>query len=128
MLGLIDDLPDHQDRRGALMMWGLGLAAVLFVLLVWVTAPSLKSKAAGYPLGGFAMCSRALNEWPRMSAFGTKRTSRRAQSMSAIGGKADMTRTCPDVCFRPKADIGRSGLLPCKLIPDTHSADHKSLL
>ena len=43
MLGLIDDLPDG-ERRGAreLMMWGLGLALaiVLFVVLVWVTAPS----------------------------------------------------------------------------------------
>ncbi len=43
MLGLIDDLPDD-ERRGAreLMMWGLGLsvAVVLFVVLVWVTAPS----------------------------------------------------------------------------------------
>jgi len=44
MLGLIDDLPDR-ERRGArqLMMWGLGLAVVavvLFVVLVWVTAPS----------------------------------------------------------------------------------------
>ena len=43
MLGLIDDLPDG-ERRGAreLMMWGLGLAVaiVLFVVLVWVTAPS----------------------------------------------------------------------------------------
>jgi DNA-binding response OmpR family regulator len=29
-----------------------------------------------------------------MSAFGTKRTSRRAQPMSAFGGKADMPRTC----------------------------------
>ena len=41
MLGLIDDLP--QERRGIrqLMMWGsLGLAVVLFVVLVWVTAPS----------------------------------------------------------------------------------------
>jgi hypothetical protein len=43
MLGLIDDLPDG-ERRGAreLMMWGLGLAVaiVLFVVLVWVRAPS----------------------------------------------------------------------------------------
>ena len=33
------------------------------------------------------------------SAFGTKRTSRQPQPMSAFGGKADMTRTCPDVRF-----------------------------
>jgi hypothetical protein len=41
MLGLIDDLP--QDRRGTrqLMMWGgLAVAVVLFIVLVWVTAPS----------------------------------------------------------------------------------------
>ena len=41
MLGLIDELP--QEHRGIrqLMMWGsLGLAVVLFFVLVWVTAPS----------------------------------------------------------------------------------------
>jgi hypothetical protein len=41
MLGLIDELP--QERRGIreLMMLGsLGLAVALFVVLVWVTAPS----------------------------------------------------------------------------------------
>jgi hypothetical protein len=42
MLGLIDDLP--LERRGIrqLIMWGLGLtvAVVLFVVLVWVRAPS----------------------------------------------------------------------------------------
>lgn len=42
MLGLIDDLPRSQERRGfqLMMMLGLGLAVVLFVGLVWVTAPS----------------------------------------------------------------------------------------
>jgi hypothetical protein len=40
MLGLIDELPDRRDHRGVLMMWGLGLAIALFVVLVWVTAPS----------------------------------------------------------------------------------------
>jgi len=40
------------------------------------------------------------------SAFGTKRTSRCAQSMSAFGGKADIARTYSDVRFWPKADIG----------------------
>jgi hypothetical protein len=41
MLGLIDDLPRSQERRGIqlMMMLGLGLAVVLFVGLVWVTAP-----------------------------------------------------------------------------------------
>jgi hypothetical protein len=41
MLGLIDDLPEDRST-GQLMMWGLGLAVavVLFVVLVWVTAPS----------------------------------------------------------------------------------------
>ena len=41
MLGLIDELP--QEGRGIrqMMMWGLlGLAVVLFFVLVWVTAPS----------------------------------------------------------------------------------------
>ena len=35
----------------------------------------------------------------RMSAFGTKRTFQRAQSMSAFGGKADIHSTDIDVCF-----------------------------
>jgi hypothetical protein len=41
MLGLIDELP-HQERRGILLIkiLGLGLLIVLFVVLVWVTAPS----------------------------------------------------------------------------------------
>jgi hypothetical protein len=34
-----------------------------------------------------------------MSAFGTKRTSRPAEPMSAFGGKADIPRTWADVCF-----------------------------
>jgi hypothetical protein len=34
-----------------------------------------------------------------MSAFGTKRTSRQAQPMSAFGGKADMAISERDVCF-----------------------------
>jgi len=40
LLGLIDDLPEERSPR-QLMMWGLGLAAavVLFVVLIWVTAP-----------------------------------------------------------------------------------------
>jgi hypothetical protein len=42
MLGLIDDLPDPERRGARQLMWGLGLAVavVLFVVLVWVTAPS----------------------------------------------------------------------------------------
>ena len=42
MLGFIDDLPESQERRGTqlMMMLGLGLLVVLFVGLVWVTAPS----------------------------------------------------------------------------------------
>ena len=42
MLGLIDDLPESQEHRGTqlMMMLGLGLLVVLFVGLVWVTAPS----------------------------------------------------------------------------------------
>ena len=42
MLGLIDDLPEERTRGARrLMMWGLWLAVVLvlFVVLVWVTAP-----------------------------------------------------------------------------------------
>jgi Protein of unknown function (DUF1236) len=46
MLGLIDDLPEERSRGARqLMMWGLGLAVVLvlFVVLVWVTAPTVGS-------------------------------------------------------------------------------------
>ena len=34
-----------------------------------------------------------------MSAFGTKRTSQSVKLMSAFGGKADIQRNGPDVCF-----------------------------
>ena len=47
--------------------------------------------AAGKAVPRFVAAPQGL-----MSAFGTKRTSRRAQSMSAFGGKADMRRTCRD--------------------------------
>jgi hypothetical protein len=41
MLGLIDELPQEGSVIRQLMMWGsLGLAVVLFVVLVWVTAPN----------------------------------------------------------------------------------------
>src|SRR6516162_5050546 len=40
------------------------------------------------------------------SAFGTKRTSRHAQPMSAFGGKADMKWTRLNVRLWPQADIG----------------------
>ena len=43
MLGLIDDLPEERSRGARQrMMWGLFLAVVLvlFVVLVWVTAPT----------------------------------------------------------------------------------------
>jgi hypothetical protein len=42
MLGLIDDVPRSQESRGIqlLMTLGLGLAVVLFIGLVWVTAPN----------------------------------------------------------------------------------------
>ena len=56
MLGLIDDLP--QERRGTrqLMMWGLGLAVavVLFVVLVWVTAPTRQNSTSGEPKSDYA--------------------------------------------------------------------------
>src|SRR6516164_5405741 len=37
---------------------------------------------------------RQLGDQMRMSAFGTKQTSRHAQSMSAFGGKADIASKC----------------------------------
>jgi hypothetical protein len=40
-----------------------------------------------------------------MSAYGTKRTSRRAQSLSAFGGKADIGLAPRSVRFWPKAVI-----------------------
>jgi hypothetical protein len=48
--------------------------------------------------------------------------------MSAFGGKADIDRKCGHVRFLPKADIERSGLLPCKMAPEPHFAGRKSLL
>jgi hypothetical protein len=51
------------------------------------------------------------------AAFGTKRTSHGTQPMSAFGGKADIDWTCFDVRFRPKADMGGSGLWPLNPIP-----------
>src|SRR6516165_1727207 len=53
------------------------------------------------------MCRRHQTE--SMSAFGTKRTSGRAQSMSAFGGKADITRTLRNVRFWHKEDINEFG-------------------
>jgi len=45
--------------------------------------------------------------WPTglTSAFGTKRTSEHAQSMSAFGGKAEIDWTCFDVRFWPKRTL-----------------------
>jgi len=40
-----------------------------------------------------------------MSAFGTKRTCRSRQRMSAFGGKADIALTSSDVCFRRKLTV-----------------------
>jgi hypothetical protein len=41
MLGVIDELPqERRDIRQLMMLGTLGLAFVLFVVLVWVTAPS----------------------------------------------------------------------------------------
>ena len=43
MLGLIDELPQERSRdTRRLMTWGFGLAVavLLFVVLVWITAPS----------------------------------------------------------------------------------------
>jgi hypothetical protein len=34
-----------------------------------------------------------------MSAFSTKQTFKDTQPVSAFGGKADIARTCSDVCF-----------------------------
>jgi hypothetical protein len=41
MLGLIDESP-HQERTGILLIkiLGLGLLIALFIVLVWITAPS----------------------------------------------------------------------------------------
>ena len=41
-----------------------------------------------------------------MSASGTKRTSQSRSVMSAFGGKADVTVTQRNVCFRPDSDVG----------------------
>jgi hypothetical protein len=59
MLGLIDDLPEERSRGARqLMMWWLSLAVVLvlFVVLVWVTAPTVGSgqNASGEPKSDYA--------------------------------------------------------------------------
>jgi len=46
-----------------------------------------------------------------MSAFGTKRTCRHAQPMSAFGGKADISWTRVDVGFWHKADVNAAGFV-----------------
>ena len=52
-----DGLPRHEEPR-QLMMWGLSLAVVLvlFVVLVWVTAPTVGSgqNASGEPKSDYA--------------------------------------------------------------------------
>jgi hypothetical protein len=40
-----------------------------------------------------------------MSAFGTKRTCQSLSGMFAFGGKADISRTYPNVCLWIKSDI-----------------------
>src|SRR6516164_4300255 len=64
----------------------------LYIRAYWADKPILPVEAASrYPRAVESM-------WP-MSAFGTKRTSRPAQSMSAFGGKADIGWRCRNVCF-----------------------------
>jgi len=66
---------------------------------------------------------------------GSRPTLRRCEAVTQgvvadvrFGGKADMTRTCSNVCFWPKADISGSRLLPCNLTLVPHSVGRKSLL
>jgi hypothetical protein len=48
--------------------------------------------------------------------------------MSAFAGKADIQLIRCDVRVSPKADMRGPGLLLCKLTPEPHFANHKSLL
>jgi hypothetical protein len=43
-------------------------------------------------------------------------------------GNADISRTFPSVRLCPKADMGGSGLPPCKLTPERHFSGRKSLM
>ena len=74
--------------------------------------PALKSipiiAVTSYALSGEEKKAREAGGRPRgdplkadssMSGSGTKRTWHSRSAMSAFGGKADMTRTCPDVRF-----------------------------
>ena len=58
-----------------------------------------RSRRSTMRRNGISASSRGSHDRPLMSAFGTKRTSRHAQPMSAFGGKADFSRTFPNVCF-----------------------------
>jgi hypothetical protein len=46
-----------------------------------------------------------------MSAYGTKRTGRDEERMSAFEGKADMTQGQRHVCFDPGAEVAPATLL-----------------
>ena len=80
MLGLIDDLPDRRERRRELMMWGLlGLAVVLFIVLVWVTAPTRQNStvgsgqnASGEPKSDYAQNVGRASCSPRMRRGGSR--------------------------------------------------------
>jgi hypothetical protein len=50
-------------------------------------------QASHFVVAGFALFIER-SGIAAMSAFGTKRTSKRGPSMSAFGGKADIDRTC----------------------------------
>src|SRR6516165_2453342 len=65
--------------------------------------PHLKAEHMAAPTNSANVKISLANSEP--STHGTKRTSRGSVPMSAFGGKADITRTCADVCFWHKADI-----------------------
>src|SRR6516162_8815148 len=54
-----------------------------------------------------------------MSAFGTKRTFRRAQPMSAFGGKADMDQRCRNVRSRYLLMLSMAGTIRFSLTPQS---------
>jgi hypothetical protein len=97
MLGLIDELP--QERRGTrqLMMWGglLGPAVMLFVVLVWVTAPpSTTSRSRPLPSNGiFANQGSGTSEAGKNNTVTPRQNSMVESGQSASGEAAQIEQT-----------------------------------
>ena len=100
LLARIKDIWSDKEQRS--------LRKKLFVSRLLQTRLELTVPPVLLVAAGDAMEQRRSSLQRRMSAFGTKRTSRDAQSMSAFGGKADIARRCP--------------IVPCGLLGAIHTS------